>query len=95
MESVGLTLTDVAVNPNTSLAYVINSDSNHVSDMNGTKVISNITTEGAPNDIAINPNTNMVYVANELSDPISVINGTRNEIAVNMTCHQVPNHRLI
>jgi YVTN family beta-propeller protein len=69
----------VAVNPNTNMVYVANSNSSTVSVIDGTanSLVRDVPVGEFPiNSVAVNPNTNMVYVANSNSSTVSVIDGT-------------------
>ncbi len=55
-----------AVNPNTSLIYVVNADSEDVAVIDGSSdaVLTNVSVGEHPRGIAANPTTNRIYVAN-------------------------------
>jgi YVTN family beta-propeller protein len=84
---------DIAVNPETNMMYVIGSLST-VYVINGTtnEVVTNVTlthsVENSVEDIAVNPETNMIYVALSSSNRTSlvhVIDGKTNDIVSNIT----------
>ena len=75
----------VAVNPNTNMIYVANSDccltSPTISVIDGAtnNVINTIPVFGRPSGVAVNPSTNMIYVA-EGGMRVQVIDGSTNSI---------------
>jgi YVTN family beta-propeller protein len=83
---------NMAINPNTSMIYIANTDSDGISVINGTarKETDAIREVTEPYDIAVNPNTNLIYVASlgshsnlsatSLAGYITVINGTNSTI---------------
>jgi len=80
-------VTDIAVNPNSNLLYVVNHFGKRVSEIDpySTSVLNNFTLPGIATDIAVNPETNMVYVTNRFSDTLSVINLTENTVVANVS----------
>ena len=85
--SVGNSPFGVAVNPNTNLAYVANSNSSTVSVIDGktNSVIATIPVGNSPFGVAVNPNTNLAYVAATNSHLIYVIDGNTNSVVKNIT----------
>jgi len=74
--------TSIAVNPITNKIYVVNSNSDTVSVIDGnsyTKEAHDIHVEQYPSAIAVNPITNKIYVVNSNSDTVSVIDGNTNK----------------
>ena len=78
----GLQLHGLVVNPETSMIYVPNGDSNSTLVIDGktNKVVANVTVGNDPHVIAINPKNNMVYVTNfgggeGITNTVSVIDG--------------------
>ena len=69
---------NVAFNPFTGLAYVVNYNDNSVSIINASTryVIATISVGNGPDSIAINSDTNLVYVANYFDNSVSVINAS-------------------
>jgi YVTN family beta-propeller protein len=83
----GSSFTNVAVNPNTNMAYVVDTNKKIVSVINdiNNKIVANISTGGVfPYGIAVNPNTNMIYLCDQAMDEIYVVNGSTNHITNNI-----------
>jgi YVTN family beta-propeller protein len=76
----------IAVNPNTNMIYVANTDSNTVSVLNGSndEILTNILVDNQPYAVAVNPVKNTVYVTHGGSDSLSVIDGKSNTLVNNI-----------
>ncbi len=84
--------TDIAVNPETNKIYVVNSDSDSISVIDGKndKVTANVQIGENPTGIAVNPETNKIYTANSKSDTVSVINGSINKVDATISGFDFP-----
>jgi YVTN family beta-propeller protein len=71
----------LAVNPNSSMVYVVNRDNNTVSVIDGlrNRLVTNILVGTVPTAVAVNPNTNLIYVTNSGSNTVSIIDGSVNK----------------
>jgi len=65
-----------AFNPTNNYFYVVNSNSDDVSVIDGTTVIDTIAVGDNPTSITYNPTDNKLYVTNFSSDTLSIIDGT-------------------
>lgn len=84
--------TDIAVNPNTNLLYVVRDFGEGISEIDpytGT-VMNNYTIAGTASDTAVNPETNMVYTTNRGSDTVSIINATSKATMADVSLGQEP-----
>lgn len=80
---VGKAPLDIAVNSITNTVYVVNSDPNSVSVINGidnTMIGEDISVGDSPYAIDVDWFTNTVYVANQGSDTVSVIDAVTNKV---------------
>jgi len=69
----------MAVNPVTNKIYVVNSESNTVTVIDGaTNSTATVSTGSQPHAVAVNPVTNKIYVANLDSADVTVIDGVTN-----------------
>jgi YVTN family beta-propeller protein len=69
----------IAVNPVTNTIYVVNSNSDNVTVINGaTNATATVAVGEYPLSIAVNPVTNKIYVANSFGSSVTVIDGTTN-----------------
>ena len=95
---VGTYPTANAVNPNTNMIYVSNTQSGTISVIDGTTntVVSTINLLTTPYGIAVNPTSNMIYVSeNTAGQPnpksaIQVIDGSTNQIIATITPQLYP-----
>jgi YVTN family beta-propeller protein len=78
----GMMPTDVSINAKTNKVYVVNSESDSISIINGTndKAIKELKAGVTPIAIAINPLTNKIYVANYGDNSISVLDGKNDRV---------------
>ena len=85
-------LSEIAVNPDTNLAYVTNGGNDTVSviDPYIYKVVDNVTVGKDPSAIIANPRTAMVYVADSGNDTVSVINGLHDKVVSNVKVEKSP-----
>ncbi|MDE1863551.1 MAG: YncE family protein [Thaumarchaeota archaeon] len=97
---VGIRTGQIAVNPDTNIAYVTNIDENSVSVISGltNKIVDTIPVGTSPVRLAVNPSTNMVYVSNANSQSVSVISGDTNSVVATIPVGSDPqsiaiNHR--
>jgi len=81
--TLGRSPTAVAVNPDTNVVYVTNSNSDSVSVIDGKTdaVLGTVGVGNIPVGISVNTKTNMVYVINSHPGTVSVINGTTNTVS--------------
>jgi YVTN family beta-propeller protein len=69
----------ICVNPKTNKIYVVNSNSNNVTVIDGeTNLTTYVTAGDEPWAICANPNTNKIYVSNWSSYNVTVIDGATN-----------------
>lgn len=89
---VGINPTDVAVLPDNSRAYVVNSGDNTVSvvDLTALTVVATIAVQSAPARAAVAPNGTGVYVTNSGSGTVSKISTTNDTIAATIGVGTTP-----
>ncbi len=73
--------TEIAVNHETNLIYLVNMDADNVSVVDGAanQLVANVKVGSKPNGIGVNPITNLIYVGDSNGD-ISVIDGQTNKV---------------
>lgn len=76
-EGIGSAPIAIAIDPESGYVYVANQDSNDVSIISGTEVITTVRVGERPNDIIVNPKNGYVYVANTISATVTIISGTQ------------------
>ncbi|MGC2682920.1 MAG: hypothetical protein WA323_13730 [Candidatus Nitrosopolaris sp.] len=85
--------TSIAVNPNTNKIYVVNSNADTVTVIDGstdTKEAHDIHVGEYPSAIAVNPNTNKIYVVNSNADTVTVIDGDTNKNETDIHAGKTP-----
>ncbi len=89
---VGGSLSGIAINPNTNILYVADTEFNlvHVLDSTNNKKIIDIPVGKSPGGIAIDPGLNTIYVANSDSNSISVIDGSKNVVSSTIPMGEEP-----
>ncbi|MEV4329143.1 YncE family protein, partial [Streptomyces sp. NPDC049597] len=89
---VGDAPTEVAVTPDGTRAYVVNSDSDNVSviDTATNTVITTVPVGDAPTEVAVTPDGTRAYVTNSGSDNVSVIDTATNTVVDTVTVGDAP-----
>lgn len=87
----GVGFQGIAVNSQTNLVYVANHESDTISIIDGTKIVSTIAVGDYPIEVAVNPSTNTIYVANHESDTVSVIDGSSKKVIDTIPVGDSPN----
>jgi YVTN family beta-propeller protein len=72
----------MAYNASNGYVYVTNNNTNDVSVVNGTQVITRVPVGAGPLDVVYNSSNGRIYVVNEDSDNVTVINGTTKELDI-------------
>ncbi|MCL2106738.1 MAG: PQQ-binding-like beta-propeller repeat protein [Oscillospiraceae bacterium] len=80
--NIGGSLSGIALNPNTRMAYVSNAANNSVYalDTQTGEIAAQIPVGASPGKPAVNPSTNLVYVPNTADGTVSVIDGRTNTL---------------